>query len=302
MADIPKIDDEIWHHHAWRNRLQSVLLICLMFGLCTYLGNIVAGRSGVISAFFSVVVILFINPSFSPAWIIKLYRGTPISPREAPQLVQILHVLSRRAGLDKTPRLYYIPTEQLHAFATGTPRKSAIALSEGLLSNMTLRELTGILGHELSHIRNNDLWVMGLADLFSRITNMFSLLGMMLALSFIPATLFSESEVVFNWFALLVLIFAPHVSALAQLALSRTREFNADLNSARLTGDPDALADALTKIERIQGGWFERMLFPGRKIPDPSILRTHPETAERVSRLRQLNMNHSVKSFFDPFH
>lgn len=299
---IPRIDDEIWHKHAWQNRLQSALLILLMFGLCTYLGNVVAGRSGVISSILSILVLVIINPSFSPKWIMRLYQCSPLLEHESPKLKQLIRILSQRAGLEQVPTLYYLPSEQLHAFAAGSRGRSAIALSDGILRNMDLRELAGILGHEISHIRNNDLWVMGLADLFSRITNMFSLLGLMMVLSFIPLTIFSEEEVTFNWFALMLLIFAPHLTALAQLALSRTREFNADLNSARLTGDPDGLANALAKIERIQGNWVGRLLFPGRKIPDLSILRTHPDTNERVSRLRQLNANHSVKDFFHPFH
>ncbi|RMG33662.1 MAG: peptidase M48, partial [Gammaproteobacteria bacterium] len=86
----------------------------------------------------------------------------------------------------------------------------------------------------------------------------------------------------------LLLIFAPTLSALAQLALSRTREFDADLNAARLTGDPDGLASALAKIEQLQGNWMERIFLPGRRVPEPSLLRTHPETSERIRRLMEL--------------
>lgn len=288
---IPKIDEEIWHKHAWHNRVHSILLLCLMFGLATYLGGVVAGKPGIISAIFSVVILVVIHPSISPFWIMRIYRARQVSTDEAPQLAHILAVISERAGLKVVPKLYYLPTEILNAFATGSPSKSAIAISDGLLRNLDWREIAGILGHEVSHIKNNDLWVMGMADLFSRITRMFSLLGIMLVISYFLGMFAAEDELSFNWLAILLLVFAPHITALAQLALSRTREFNADLNAARLTGDPDGLASALAKIERIQGGWFGRMLFPGRQVPDPSILRTHPETKLRILKLKQLKSN-----------
>ncbi len=127
---------------------------------------------------------------------------------------------------------------------------------------------------------------MGLADLFSRLTSLLSLLGLSLLLLYLPLALLTQVE--FNGLALLLLVLAPHLSALAQLGLSRTREYDADLNAAALTGEPEALARALVKIEQLQHGWWERILLPGRKIPEPSLLRTHPPTAERVERLLQL--------------
>jgi len=91
-----------------------------------------------------------------------------------------------------------------------------------------------------------------------------------------------------QWWAILLLIFAPNLSALAQLALSRTREYDADLNGVRLTGDPEGLARALAKIDRMQGGGLEQIFLPGRRVPEPSIWRTHPQTEERIARLMAL--------------
>ena len=159
-------------------------------------------------------------------------------------------------------------------------------MTDGLLRELDPRELVGVLAHEVSHIRNNDLRVMGLADLFSRATGLLSFLGQLLLLLNLPLILIAE--VAINWWAIALLVFAPSLSALAQLALSRTREFDADLNAARLTGDPDGLASALRKLEYIQGGWLERIFLPGRRAPQPSVLRTHPATDERVARLAQL--------------
>ena len=174
----------------------------------------------------------------------------------------------------------------LDAFTVGRRGQAVVAISDGLLRNLEMRELVGVLAHELSHARNNDLWVMSLADLFSRLTILLSLLGQLLLLLNLPLIFFAELTI--NWFAILLLITAPTLSALAQLALSRTREFDADLNGAWLAGDTDGLASALIKIEQIQGGWFERIFMPGRRQPEPSLLRTHPETQQRVARLMVL--------------
>jgi heat shock protein HtpX len=160
-------------------------------------------------------------------------------------------------------------------------------VTDGLIRQLGLRELIGVLAHEVSHVRSNDLWVMGLADMFSRATSILSLLGQMLLLINLPLLLFSAATMI-NWWVILLLIFAPTLASLAQLALSRTREHHADLNAVQLTGDPDGLASALVRIEQTQGGWLERIFLPGRGVPAPSVLRTHPETSERVERLMAL--------------
>jgi len=147
-------------------------------------------------------------------------------------------------------------------------------------------------------VRDNDLWVMGLADMFSRSTSLL-LLGQFLLLLNLPSILFSQGMV--SWWAILLLIFAPNLSALAQLALSRTREYDADLSAARLTGDPECLAGALAKIERLQGGWLEQILLPGRRVLEPSLLRTHPDTEERIARLMALNPQFSDRALFGAF-
>jgi heat shock protein HtpX len=98
------------------------------------------------------------------------------------------------------------------------------------------------------------------------------------------------SQVTISWGAILLLILAPNLSALTQLALSRNREYDADLNAARLTGSPEGLARALARIERVQGGWPGRVFVPGRRVPESSLLRTHPETEERITRLTALKL------------
>jgi heat shock protein HtpX len=216
----------------------------------------------------------------------RLYGASRIGADQAPVLWKAVSRLAERAELPARPELYYVPSRMLNAFAVGTRERSAIAVTDGLLRQLDLRELVGVLAHEISHVRNNDLWVMGLADMFSRATSTLSLVGQFLLLLNLPLVMFSAVSI--NWLAILLLVFAPTLSALTQLALSRTREYDADLNAARLTGDPAGLASGLAKIERLQGGWLERIFMPGRRIPEPSLLRTHPQTEERIARLMAL--------------
>jgi heat shock protein HtpX len=286
MTAAYPIDTGVWLEHAWRNRMQSLLLLAVMAGFLALLGWLLWGRDGLLVLVSVGVVAVLANPAFSPWLVMRMYGARPLSHHEAPLLWQVMLALTARADLTSSPQIFYIPSRMLNAFAVGTREQSAIAVTDGLLRRLDRDELIGVLAHEVSHIRSNDLWVMGLADLFSRATNLLSLLGQFLLLLNLPLILFSQ--VTISWWAILLLIFAPNLSALAQLALSRTREYDADLNAARLTGNPEGLARALAKIERVQGGWLERIFLPGRRVPEPSLLRTHPETEERIARLMAL--------------
>jgi heat shock protein HtpX len=150
-----------------------------------------------------------------------------------------------------------------------------------------MRELNAVIAHEVAHLKNNDLWIMNLSDTISRVMSFFSMSGQFLLFLNLPLLLASGHRV--SWAGILVLLFAPTVGVLLQLALSRTREFDADLDAALLTGDPEGLASALSKMERHQGGWLGRVLFPGYHERQPSILRTHPQTQERIDRLLALS-------------
>jgi heat shock protein HtpX len=291
-----KIDDTVWLQHAGLNLLQSVLLLTVMAGFFALLGWMFWGQDGVIMLLIIGVLGIFVNSFIAPQMVMNLYGATPISPEKAPEIWSAVKKLSERAGLPAVPELYYIPSQMLNAFSVGTRGHSAIAITDGLLRELELRELIGVIAHEISHIRNNDLWVMGLADMFSRTTSMISLMGQFLLLLNLPLIMTSGQPL--NWFAILLMIFAPNLSALAQLALSRTREYDADLNAARLTGDPEGLASALVKIEKSQGGWMEQVFLPGRNVPVPSLLRTHPETEARIKRLMELKPNISNENLF----
>lgn len=261
-------------------------LLLFMGGFLALLGWLLWGGGGIVMLLFAGLSGVLLNPALSPRWVMQLYGARRLDPDHAPGLWHVLGLLAERAGLPRAPTLYHVPSRMLNAFAVGSPHQSAIAVTDGLLRQLGDRELLGVLAHEMSHIRNNDLWVMGLADMFSRMTSMLSLFGQVLLILNLPLLLLGNAT--FNWWAIALLILAPNLSALAQLALARTREYDADLNAVALTGDPKGLASALARIERVQGGWMERILLPGRRVPDPSLLRTHPHTEDRVRRLLTL--------------
>ncbi|MDX1605468.1 MAG: zinc metalloprotease HtpX [Candidatus Competibacterales bacterium] len=272
--------------HQWHNALQSVLLIGAMTALLGLVGWIVAGPDGLVLGLLACGLLSVLGIRISPRLVLRLYRARPIPARAAPDLHRVLEILCQRAGLVWVPQLYYVPTPVLNAFAVGHRDEAAIALTDGLLQRLGSRELVAVLAHELSHVRHNDMWVMNLADLISRVTVALSQVGLLLLLLGLPLALLGMVSLSLP--ALLLLILAPTLMALLQLALSRTREYEADRGAVELTGDPRALASALYQLERHQGGWLERVLMPGRREPDPALLRSHPATEDRIARLREL--------------
>ena len=280
------IREDIVIDHSRSNLLHTVLLLGSMMGLLALLGFLLSGTTGVVMALAAGVFLFFFGPRISPQLLLRMYRARALSPNEAPQLYRIVQELARRANLKFMPKLFYIPSPVMNAFAAGTRNQAVIAVTDGLLRKMDLAELSGVLAHEMSHIRNNDMRVMGIADLVGRMTGTFSLFGQLLL--FINLPLLLMGEVAISWIAIILLIFAPTLSNLLQMALSRTREFDADLGAAQLTGDPAGLASALRKLEYYQGNLWQRIVFPGQRSPEPSLLRTHPPTAERVKRLLAL--------------
>jgi heat shock protein HtpX len=148
--------------------------------------------------------------------------------------------------------------------------------------------------HEISHIRNNDLVVMSLSDVIAQLTRVMAIGGVFLMLVSLPVWLIEHGG--FPWLLILFLMLAPTFGSLLQLALSRAREYDADLDAAGLTGDPVGLASALEKMERLQGGFMERILLPGPRIPNPSLLRTHPPIEKQLRRLSSLSTSEGAIS------
>ena len=270
--------------HKVSNWLQSLLLAATLALILGALAWLLWGiRIALVAVALSVVVYLA-NARISPTLVLRMYRARRLDHHTAPRLYAIVEDLARRAELDVSPALYYLPSDVMNAFTIGSQKNAVLAISDGLLRRLDLREISVVLAHEISHIRNNDTRIMSFADLTSRMTNLLSLLGQFLLVINLPLML--VGRVTISWWAIVLLIFAPTLSALVQLALSRTREYNADLGAAELTGDPEALASALAKMEHFQSGWLKRVLRPGyQKLPEASLLRTHPPTKERVRRL-----------------
>ncbi len=272
--------------HKRRNILHSALLLGGMALILFVASWSLWGVEIALWAMAGGLLGFLLSPSVAPDWLMRAYRARPVDRQTFPQGAALIEELARRAGLEAAPRLYILPSSILNAFAVGTRQTAAIAVSAGLLRALEWREFAGVLAHELSHIRNNDLWLMGLADMMSRLTSLLATLGLLLALASLPLLLFGYAPV--PLLTLLILLAAPVVGSLLQLALSRAREFDADLEAATLTRDPAGLAAALEKLDRYQGRYWEEILLPGRRMPEPSLLRTHPPTRERIERLLSL--------------
>ena len=279
--------------HNLINLLQSVLIIGGMAVILGTIGWIFFGFTGLVMTVGIGLFFMISSSRVTPKMLTKLYGAKPVTPEQAPDLYRVLIELSRRAELPSVPRLFYLPSKIMNAFATGRKDNSYVVISDGLLRALTPREITGVMAHEVAHIRNNDMWVMGIADLFSRLTSFISTAGQFMLIFGLGLFMFGGKNIPFV--GLLLLIFAPILSSLLQLGLSRTREYDADLGAFELTNDARGLASALNKLEKYQGGLMEKVFLPGRKQKQPSLLRTHPQTEDRIEKLLSLEGVLSLK-------
>lgn len=281
----PFLDQDALKAHKQINLLHTIVLFVGTAALVGISALLLFGLSGVAWAAVLIGIMLILMPRIPPELLMRMYRARRVVPQPGDQLSEIVDVLSERAGLPARPQLYVVPSMALNAFAAGKPEHAAIAITEGLLRQLTLREIAGVLAHEISHIRNNDLWVMGVADAFTRFTQSMSYVAIFLAMLNVLAVL--QGEQYASWLAIAFLYMAPMLSNLLQLALSRAREYDADLEGAQLTGDPLGLASALKRIEDHTGRLWEDVMLPapGRRVVYPSVLRSHPTTEDRIRRL-----------------
>lgn len=210
-----------------------------------------------------------------------------LHPAEAPQLFDMLQRLVRVAGLEHVPQIYVLPSGNGEALTTGIGRQARLLLSRGLLQALSNRELLAVMAHEVSHIRNLDLPLFAMAGAMQRLTRMITGFLTVLVIVFFPLILAGVPVVPLR--ALLYMAVAPLVTVLVQFALLRTREFQADIGAAELTGDPDALASALSKLDALHQPMWNLFILTGqRRSALGELLRTHPSTAERIDRLRSL--------------
>jgi heat shock protein HtpX len=276
-------------HHIQRKPgsfLRTFLYLSAMILLMAALGWSLAGIGGLIVAvvFFSFSV--FLSQQVPVEMIMRFYRGQPLHYAQHPFLFSVVTELSKKAGLQKVPKIFYLPSGAVNAFAAGRPSDAGIAITGGLLQALNQRELAGVIAHEMSHLKNDDLKVSRIAAFVHRLTRMFAFFGQFMLFINLPLLLMGEETI--PWITILLLIFAPTISVLFQLAISRNREFDADEEAVSMTGDPLGLASALQKIEWINRGGLTTFFRPLREIKVPDWLRTHPSTDERVKRLKQM--------------
>lgn len=276
--------EQLWYNR-FKNWLQTLLIVAGLALVLAVAGWILAGAAGAVWSMLLVAATAFIG-SRIPARLILARSGAGLlHRRHAPALYDILHELYRRAGLNMEPALFYVPSPALNAFAVGDRRDGGIAISDGLLRALDYRQLAGVLAHEVSHLSHNDTRVMSMAATITQLTIMGATVLQMLLLIMLPWVLTGELQL--PWLTLLFVTFAPTASTLLQLALSRNREFTADLEAVALTGDTHGLASALEVLERNNSSWLETLF--GRTRPAlPRWLHTHPPTRARIRRLLEL--------------
>jgi heat shock protein HtpX len=281
------------------NNLKTALLLGALTLLLVWVGSLIGGSQGAWIAFGFAVLMNVGAYWFSDRMVLRMYRAQEVSEAEAPELHRVVADLAQRAHVPM-PRVYVIPDPGLNAFATGrNPQHAAVAVTEGLLRALSSRELSGVLAHELSHVRHRDIL---LGTVAATLVGAISLLGDWARWGAIFGGLPRSSddrEGGGNPLAvLLVAMVAGLAATLLQLAVSRSREFQADAGAARLLGDPQPLISALRKLEigaermpMETAGKATAHLFIVSPLRSNGILRmfsTHPPIEARIRALESM--------------
>jgi heat shock protein HtpX len=282
------------------NNLKAWLLMGTLSVLLVLFGSAVGGRSGAMLFFVLSLGINLFSYYFSDSIAIKMTRSRPLSESEAPELYDIVKRLSAQAGLPM-PRVFITPSEQPNAFATGrNPAHAAVAVTEGIMRLLSRSELEGVLAHELAHVKNRDVL---LGTIAASIAGAITMVAHMLQFSMIFGGMGSSDDdgggIIGLAGSLLMIILAPIAAMLIQMAISRTKEFEADADGARIAGRPEGLAGALLKMERVaqkipmQVNPAASHLFIVNPLSGQAMARlfsTHPPIEERVRRLEELRI------------
>ena len=281
----------------WDNGVRTALLLGLMAGLVLAAGALVGGRTGLLVA---LVVALGVN---GWAWYrsdrlaLRAMRAFPVTETQAPGLYAMVRELATQARRPM-PRLYVSPTDQPNAFATGrTPRRAAVCCTQGILELLDRRQLRAVIAHELSHVYNRDVLLGSVAGALATVVTYLAHLAAFSSLAGGRSDDRGDDGVLAT---LLLVLLGPLAAGLVRLAVSRGREYEADADGARLSGDPLALADAL---RRISAGVAARPLPPERRLVAQShlmiappfrrsglaaLFATHPPMEERIARLERM--------------
>lgn len=233
------------------NYARAALLLSVLTALFMGLGYMVAGQQGMIIALIAALVMNGSAYWFSDRIVLRMQRAELVDPRAAPELYQTISQLAAKAGIP-TPKIYLIHSQQPNAFATGrNPQNAAVAITTGLLTYLKTDEVSGVLAHELSHIRHRDTLIMTIAATIA------GAIGLMTQFAFLFGSQRRNNQSSSNPIGmiggLLLLILAPLAAMLIQMAISRSREYQADAGGAEISGNPLALASALEKIHQLAG-------------------------------------------------
>lgn len=278
--------------HRHFNGLKTAVLFGAIWALLLGVGSLVAG-----GRFIWIFALIGLGSTFYGYWnsdklAIRAMSAYPVTEAQQPGMYRIVRELSAASG-QPMPALFVSPTEAPNAFATGrNPSHAAVCCTEGILSLLNERELRGVLGHELMHVYNRDILTSSVAAAMAGVIT--SVAQMMLWFG-------GGGARRQNPLALLALaLLAPIAASLIQLAISRTREYDADEDGSKLTGDPLALASALRKLEagiaqrplpptpQLQNASHMMIANPFRAQDSSRLFSTHPPTAERIARLEQM--------------
>ena len=281
------------------NYAKTALLLVVMTGILVAMGAVVGGRTGIVVAFLAALVMNIVSLWSADRIVLRMFKAREVDEQSAPQLHAMVRELAQRAELPM-PRVYVIDNPQPNAFATGrSPSRSAVAASTGLLDMLTPEEVAGVMAHELAHIKNRDTLTMTVA---ATIGGAISMLAQYLQFGMIFGSgRDNNNGGGIGWFgALIAMMAAPFAATLVQMAISRSREYQADRMGAMIAGNPLWLSSALEKIsryaQRIRNEPAEQVpamahLFiinplTGRGVD--SWFTTHPSTENRIAELEAL--------------
>lgn len=265
-----------------------MVLIGGLAAVLALVGFVLSGRAGAVLALVMAGAFVAFAPRFRVQWILRRSGARPLHPQQAPHVHHIVEDLSRSANIPR-PALMLFPSPIPNALATGEGTQRTLAISVGLLQALRLDELRAVLAHEISHLANGDTFVLRLVNTLQALTTSMSRFGVWLAILQLPLVLLGAPAL--PWAAVMILVFAPMLSGALSLALSRSREYDADLGAVALTSDPGALARALRKLEAMERSAFRWLPIPMPEVP--SWLRTHPATEERIRRLEAFSQRPS---------
>lgn len=277
------------------NWFKTTLLLGVMTALIVFIGGLFGGQQGMILAFVLAIGMNFFSYWFSDKIVLKMYRATEVGPGEHPELYRMVSELADRAQLPM-PKVYVIPKDSPNAFATGrNPEHAVVAVTEGLLRTMGRDEVKGVLAHELAHVKNRDILIGSIA---ATMAGAIMILATMARWTAFLGGGDDEEGGAFGAIGLIVMsILAPIAAMLIQMAISRSREYQADATGARFAGSPQGLAKALEKL----GAYSRRIpmqanpstahMFIVNPLSGRSIMKffsTHPPLEERIARLRDM--------------